>query len=136
MCRDDKYLYWRVDFQSINPLAKPPAGTKDGIQATIIIPSGPGQHLDMSVYYDKLQKTYRTWYGIANDSGGKFVSIGTDKDIVYKMADGMFVARLEFSKMAKYLNAPLRTRIAVASPNKGQWNGEMSSLVSLIDFSK
>jgi hypothetical protein len=133
MCRDDRYLYWRVDFQGRNPLWKTPPGTKDGIQSTIIAPYTPGQHIDLSVFFDRQKNQIRTWYGISSDRGGNFQSLGND--IVYKGSDAMYVARLELAKMAKYLNAPLDVRIALAHTNGGKWTQESSSSRFNVDFS-
>jgi len=135
MCRDERYLYWRVDFQSKNPLNKVPAGTDQKIQGVIIGNLKGGGHIDLSVGMDRIKNQTDTWFGIVNKDN-KFFSMGERSNLTYRGTDRMFVARLLYSTMATYLNGPLVLRFAIANVGNDRWLRESSSNTFTIDFSK
>ncbi len=135
MCRDDRYLYWRVDFQSKNPFYSVPKGTDQKIQGAIVGNLRTGGNIDLSVARDRIKNEIQTWFGI-NGKDKKFYNMGNQSDLTYRGTNSMFVARLVYSTMATYLNSPLVLRFYVANVANNQWVRQSSSENFTIDFSK
>jgi hypothetical protein len=139
MCRDDKYLYWRVDFQEASPLWKVPKGTKKGIQSTINESLPKGGALDLSVFFDKTENRGHTWLGISENYNfspiGSYDSTAND-GITFKSSAAMYVARVYFANIKKYLSTPAGLKVTVANTDGTSWLEQSGTPNFYVDFTK
>jgi hypothetical protein len=105
ICRDDKYLYWRVDFAGSNPVLKPPRGTQAGLDCILIVQLGR-QTLNLGVNFWEPSKRpgafVSTWDDIKKQLTVQNNSITAD----YKNTDTTLVARYPLSELSKRVKAP------------------------------
>jgi hypothetical protein len=132
LCRDDKYLYWRVDFNEQDPLQKPPKGTGKYIQSGLYAPV-PGGNVDLSVSSAKDNNVIRTWCGIYH-SGGKFTSMGGDHPISVKYGDSMYVAQFKLSQMSKYFKSTMYFNVGLGNVENSTWVQSYNSPSFAVDF--
>lgn len=102
MCRDDKNLYWRVDFTETNPLRKPPNGTQGSIQCWLEVFPEPNRKVALGASYDQcnrvsLEMLDNLWNTATGDRIARHPFPG---DI--KLSDNMLVARIGLDKVAQF----------------------------------
>jgi hypothetical protein len=94
-----------------------------------------GGNIDLSVGKNRQKNIMETWLGI-NGKDKRFYSMGDSSNLTYRGTDTMFVARLTYSTMARYLNGPMVLRLALANVENNKWVQQSSSDTFIIDFSK
>jgi hypothetical protein len=134
ICRDDRYLYWRVDFNGKNPLLHPPKGTGQYIQSGIYMPIAGG-NIDLSVSSDRSDSGYKTWCGIYYQKTG-FQNFSNENPIAVKYSENMYVARLPLIIMGKHFDALLQPYASVANVKNGNWAETMNTRGIRVDFTK
>ncbi len=134
MCRDEKYLYWRVDFQEKNPLKKIPKGISQRVESLLTIFLPDGSWYNLSVNFNKEINRIQTWRG-HHTSPEKFTTIGSN-DIRNTMADDKYVARLEIKKILEYANSIHAVRFALGNAGKDKWLQSVNTENFFVDFSK
>lgn len=135
ICRDAKYLYWRVDFQEQSPLWKLPKGTKVGISVQLGIGIGDRKGLYVGIFRgtaDNKEYPYCNIWG-DNRKQADLSSI----DVAFNNASTMLVGRVAMSKIASYCRDPLPIWIDVsANSDKGAPQDSEHAQNIFVDFSK
>ncbi|MEI6876655.1 MAG: hypothetical protein WCL50_16170, partial [Spirochaetota bacterium] len=134
MCRDDKYLYWRVDFQKANPLRKRPKGSGQRTESVLTTDLQKGGSLDMGVAFDLNQNKTYTYRG-QGYPGKPWTDLGT-LGMTHRGSDDRYVMRAELSQIAKYLGGVQRVQVMVANVENGKWKERSGSTQVYVDFSK
>jgi TolB-like protein len=125
LCRDDKYLYWRVDFAETNPLLKMPKGVKKAIQLEIEIDVGAKGILDIGMIGRPGAPRTNSWMSLGR--GKKWETL-EDGPLQFKNAQSMVVARIALSKIEKYFGDGIqRARITLRHLSE---SGTLSSLAT------
>ncbi len=99
LCRDDKYLYWRIDFASDNPEVNFPKGIKDNVIMQLVFEDGSKYSLNIGIQYFRSgdRGSYATiWDG---NKGNGFMNPG----LSYKNLPSRVVGRIAISTIKKYL---------------------------------
>ncbi len=134
ICRDDKYLYWRIDFEKVNPFKKPPRGTKKSILTQLSIELGMRERLNLVLQY-RIEKSE-----IISNMGtysGVWKNIGDDV-ISYYRDDVMLVQRLAWDKLTSYVPDGFHNIVLQVAHDTGSgWEyGFISTPLFYIDFVK
>lgn len=134
ICRDDKYLYWRIDFEKTNPLRKPPKGTKTAILTQLSIEAGMSTQLNLRIL-NKIEKGEMiTFMGIWSGEWKQMVM-----DVIsYERDDTLLVQRIAYDKVTKYVPEGVRAfNIDLAHETGSGWeSGFVSGPAFYIDFRK
>jgi len=136
ICRNEKSLYWRINFQETNPFAKLPKGIKDSLVARLTIDIGNDRAIELDYIY-KLQKSeHYSNAGIWDDRSKVWTNIAGDA-FSEKNSPAMFVASVPISLIGKYLKGILDFRIVIYHTNANGWEpGKIECPNCYIDFSK
>jgi hypothetical protein len=139
VCRDDKYLYWRVDFNEANPLDKSPKGS--GKATTVQISpwmDALQKNFDMAVSFNREGNRMESYLGSYDGRTQKYTKIA-DNVISSKQGKTMFAARLELSYLKKYCPYPGSIEFTLANvDNNWKWDDSTKVAFKLgwVDFSK
>jgi hypothetical protein len=134
ICRDDKYLYWRIDFEKTNPLKKPPKGTKKSILTKLSIETGMRTWLNIGLEYRTAKSETGTFMGIWS---GVWKHIA-DNMITYQRDDAMLVQRISYDKVTSHVLEGIRAvSIDLAHDTGSGWEyGAIVGSAFYIDFRK
>jgi hypothetical protein len=139
MCRDDKYLYWRVDFNQKNPLDKLPQGTKKAITVQLS-PwfNSLNKSFGMAVQYDRGANATKSYVGSYYGSTQSWKQLG-ENAISFKVGKDMLVARLDLDWIKKNCQAIGNVSLEMANTSD-DWQWEKSTQIGLplgfVDFTK
>jgi hypothetical protein len=135
MCRDDKYLYGRMDFADGTPTMKLSGDIADRLVYNVQIPLRNGDLLIMEVASSRRHSTWR-WNGIWHPASKTGTTL--QQDFSYRAADSMLEFAVPVDTMTKYLgDGPFNTEVYVANADEnGQWLNNSSSGRCRIDFVK
>jgi hypothetical protein len=137
MCRDDKNLYWRVDFAERNPLLKPPKRMKWAIGCELEIPLGSGKQLNLGASYNSESASrVNSYAGIVQSAPHQWSDFGFSQD--FKNSDAMLVERIGLDRISKYLKEPVRVRFNEGdqpAKDKG-WDEYQGTELVTVDLSK
>ena len=138
LCRDDKYLYWRVDFVEVDPLAKRPKGV------------GKGLNLQIDVWREATKEGFNMIAQYNSEANGNFYLLGgsspkgqwarlSDGNITAKRNKNIFVARIDWAWVQKHFPDTVNPRCILVN-NDQKWNWVQSTKIDLnlgwIDFTK
>jgi hypothetical protein len=137
ICRDDKYLYWRVDFFETNPLLKIPPSSKGGVALLIGVSRfDPTRDFNMIVQYSRMQNMTQSSLHIWDDAIRKDIDL-KDTSLSWKYGPTMIVTRLEIAKVLKYCRSPLEIHYMLsAMDERWNWLRTEQSTFGWVDFSK
>jgi hypothetical protein len=117
LCRDDAYLYWRIDFNAANPLYSKPKKTPDKnvvalqlafgykveCQLNLWVASNAGGNTLGDPYLGEYLKT-RDGFDLASGKIMRGSNIGKSGDLAYLSSKSMIVGRVKYSQVSpKYL---------------------------------
>ena len=138
MCRDDKYLYWRVDFREKNPLVILPGGVKESMETAVIMDfKSRRAHLGLGLSRKVDTRELRASCHVVDDTIGKTEkNLGSATSLSYKLGDTMYVGRVPLSLIEEYLKDVSSVRFAMANQANGRWTGETGTRKFQIDFSR
>jgi hypothetical protein len=136
VCRDDKYLYWRVDFFEINPIWKSPQA-KNGAQFTLSIDNLENyKDLILNVYSRPGNNQTSSGMGIYDAIEHQWTPLGDDI-ISQKQTKTMCVARIDLARISKYCNVPLQMNYELSGRTRdGYQENTVKGLLGFVDFSK
>ena len=137
MCRDDKYLYWRVDFAESNPILKPPRGISQSIDCTLILQLDKGKILNLGVNFWQPSKRVGAYASLYDEIKKKLVLQPHAVTAEFKNTAPALVARFPLSELSKYVKGPADVVFGLGNegPNYN-WVDSQSSESRLVDFSK
>jgi hypothetical protein len=136
-CRDDKYLYWRVDFQEANPFSKAPMGVGKGVvlQLSIFLPSSK-TYLDIGLRQNREKGKLESYVGTNQMPMGKWNTIA-ENILSTKQGQDMIVSRLDLSYIRKYgidpVPGPL-TLFLVNLDSSWKWSRKEEMKGPYVDF--
>jgi hypothetical protein len=134
MCRNEKDLFWRVDFAETNPLLKPPKGVKRSISCQLSI-RFDGKQLNMGSNYDAKDNRIYIWRGIWTDATQQWAELPDKQDT--RNSDGMLVGKIGLDKVTKYCNGPYGLVVNLANEGANGWEpGSLTTELRYVDFSK
>jgi hypothetical protein len=135
MCRDDRFLYGRIDFADGTPTMKLSKDIAGKLTYHVQIPLPSGDMLIMEIDSDRRNGTWR-WNGIWSPSKNRGTTL--EQDFSYRAADSMLEFAVPLAAMKKYLeDGPHSTEVFVANADEnGQWLSNTSSGRRMIDFVK
>jgi len=102
VCKDDRYLYWRIDFNERNPLADRPKGMGNGI--ILLFDAwfeGLRRNFSMIVQYNALASRTETSLGSWDDIAKKWSDLASGA-IAVKQAKDTLAARLDLAWIEKH----------------------------------
>jgi hypothetical protein len=139
ICKDEKFLYWRVDFNKTNPLYSLPKGAGNGILLQISPwMEGAGRNFDMNVNYNNEAKKTFSDLGYWDNATQKWRQVTTNV-ISTKQAKDMFTAKLELSWLEKYCVEPGKLDLNLIHFDRN-WQGDDATKVNMklgyVDFLK
>jgi hypothetical protein len=137
MCRDDKYLYWRVDFKEIDPLLKPPRGV------------GKGVNLQLGIWKESSNENFSIVSQFASEMNSiRYFIGGVAKGSWKEMTDGsssgkhnknLFVGRVDWAWIQKHFSGVFNPSLTLANQD-ANWNWIQSTAIQLnlgwVDFGK
>jgi hypothetical protein len=137
MCRDDKYLYWRVDFNGNDPLLKRPKGVGNGLNLQFDVwNEGARRNVTVCTQYNSETNAIRWYCGIYSDalkSWNEYPSV----DNSGKHTKDMFVGRVAWAWFWENVPAAEIPRLNLVN-NDANWQWINSTQISLdlgwIDF--
>lgn len=137
MCRDEKYLYWRLDFAEANPFVKTPKGIGKSMTAQLSMQYEGSKLLNYSLYKSYERATVESWKDIWNMASRQNTSLGRDA-IVYRQGPTSLVQRVLLSGLDDYLKGTVPVFIQLANSTDGNnWGpGTLHTPMRYIDFSK
>jgi hypothetical protein len=137
LCRDDKYLYWRVDFRGANPFLKLPKGIGRGIDLQVTSwMEGSKKSFDMKVQYNREANKVLNFLGSYNASTRKYSNLAAEA-ISTRQGKDMLVARLDWSWVEKHVDRVGQLVLTLANiDDKWQWVNKEEERSLWIDFTK
>jgi hypothetical protein len=135
ICRDDKYLYWRVDFFENNPLWQIPREAEKGTVLVIVFKEfEPGKDLPLAVVKQSSETKYSA---VIYDNVKRNSTPCKEIALSSQQSKAMFVARTEIAEILKYCKDPteIRARLVALDLNYN-WVREVTASMGWVDFSK
>jgi hypothetical protein len=137
MCRDDKYLYWRVDFKEVDPLLKRPKGVGRGLNLQVDIwKDDPKEDSVMLTQFNSEMNAIR--YILGGVTGGSWKEL-TDGSISGKHSKNIFVGRVDWAWARKHFHE-VHNPILLLANQDANWNWIQATSIQLdlgwIDFGK
>lgn len=139
LCKDDKYLYWRVDFNEKNPFQTVPAGMSEGIT------------LQLSPWFDSLQRNMDMSAQFNRGSNGTGSYLGSydgrtrkwkelERNVITtKQGKAMFTARLNIDYVKKYTEGQVgNIEFTLVNFSSTGWieSSKLSFKLGFVDFSR
>jgi hypothetical protein len=145
MCRDDKYLYWRVDFAGTNPIRRSPAGMKLGIDCELTVHFQPTMQMHLGAQTllqgpglakaQSTPKVIQAYGAIHDDSANKWSLLKEIEEV--STSDKTLIARISLDEMFQYCKAPVPVEFKLGNEiGDGTWDSTQVSETRTIDFSK
>jgi hypothetical protein len=133
MCRDDKYLYWRMDFAGTNPVFWPPKGTQQGITCLLVIYFDPPKQLNLGATYWAHDVGVHEDFGMWDNAKRQYSKLSNTPTV--KNDQNMLVARIGLDQIAKYCKGPVAFNVVLQHQMA---NGEdhVYSETRYVDFAK
>jgi hypothetical protein len=134
VCRDDGYLYWRIDFDETNPFWKAPKGIKEAVACQLSIEFERGKRLNLGFNHNLQKNRTDSWMGIWD---GKWTHLA-DNVVASSKGTGMLVARIAWINVRKYLTGAHALTVDLANAGSNGWEsfGQQHTPPRYIDFSK
>ncbi len=139
ICRDDKYLYWRVDFKELDPLLKLPKSFGKAVTLQLDIwNEALKQNVSLSSYYNTDAKSiqYSTWVWYEASKSSKEAKAAA---IAGKHNKNIFAGRVDWAWAERNIGEMANPRLTLVNSD-GQWRWVEGTKVLLdlgwIDFSK
>jgi hypothetical protein len=134
MCRDEKYLYWRVDYAGKNPVANPPSRTKNGITCQLTILIDQSRQLQFEDQFWRSNNQTHAYESLYDQAKSKYSRL-SDTPAVVDSAN-MLVARVDLAEIKKYCKGPVSFRFDLANNTDNNWEEYLSTSRIAVDFSK
>ena len=145
MCRDDKYLYWRVDFAQANPMLetgwakgkKPPKSGKQEVDCQLTLHLEQAKDLDMGVAFVRpANKLFA--YSVIFDNIKKRIAQRLGLNEEFKTGETMLVARLRLDDISRYARGPVDANFGLGDNpgGDGGWDQGQASESRLVDLTK
>ena len=136
LCRDDKYLYWRVDFARANPMLAPPPGMKQEIDCQLSFHLDKAKELDLGVASLRPGNRLNA-YAVIFDDIKQRVSQRVPLAEDFKTGATMLVGRLRLDEIARYCKTPVEVTFGLGdNPGNGNWDQSQISETRLVDLSR
>ena len=135
ICRDDMYLYWRMDFAGTSPYWRRPSTDYGQIIARMIVPWEVNKHFDADVVFSNVGEIW--------DTRGSYDDQGTDQQDYFRDASNfessqsMLVSRIPLKGLSRYFSGKKEVRFLLGSPTD-HWHrdgGSALTPIRYIDFS-
>jgi hypothetical protein len=154
MCRNDKDLFWRVDFNETNPLLKRPKGTDKGIACLLSFLYKPNEQFQLGEVYWKPSNSLHNWTRLLevsgltsnrevgnqlnwdrNETAGRYSQLLKNVDI--RSYDKTLVGRVSLDEIADYCKGAVGVQVQLQNLNHVEiWAESQSTDIRYIDFSK
>gem|GEM_PF-2013579 len=131
MCRDDKYVYWRVDFNGNDPLVKRPKGVGKGVDMQLDIwkEDAKENYVVMTQFHSEPNET-RSLCGIYSAKTNRWAE--TSASVSGKHAKDSFSGRVDAAWLTKNLAGPCNPTLTLVNiDNDWQWQNSTKIVVSL-----
>jgi hypothetical protein len=139
MCRDKKYLYWRIDFAKTNPFYRPPIGIGKKYLARLCFQYDleNDNYEDICIFLQRRLEApaLDSFMGVWNRNTGKWSDKG--KDMIYFTNTSTFLEqRIPLSRITKYVKKTVLLYINVANcPKDDSWESwAIKTPIRYIDF--
>jgi len=136
MCRDEKNLYWRLDFDNANPLRKAPAGVKKSIVALLAMKIEAKKQLNIRLSYDPWANQVSSWMEIWDETKASGTNLGNNI-LAFNNANTMLVVGVPLDRFITYCTVPVRCEVNLANDSGGRWEpGSIRTEGWYVDFSR
>ena len=151
MCRDDKNLYWRVDFAGTNPILRSPKGTRRAIDCELTVHFEPTKQIRLGAQTPQQHSTEHNksqmgqiWANAAPlDAYGAIHDDATNRltplNVVEEVAnsENAMVARIGLDVISQYCKGPVSVELKLGNQKgDGTWADSQVSETRMVDFSK
>jgi len=134
MARDEKNLYWRVDFGEVNPILKPPKGTAKAIACELSFLLDSGKELNLGANYSELSSRQGSYAGVYDPSKRQWSPLTFTED--FRNSDTMLVARIGLDRIFSFLKKGIIARFKLGNDNGSTWEDYQISELCVVDLSK
>jgi uncharacterized caspase-like protein len=134
MCRDEKNLYWRLDFDNSNPLRKVPPGVKKGIVVQFSVKIEARKQLNIGLTFDPWANQVSSWMGIWDEAKASGTNLGNNV-LAFNNANTMLAVSVPLDRFIKYCTGPVRCEVGLANESDGHWEpGSIRTEGWYVDF--
>jgi len=102
MCKDDKYLYWRIDFNEKNPFFKTPKNLGLGMHIQLICPLERGDNFKINLRFARDKNSTESALSTFDAAKGKETWFAQSA-ITIKHSPNMIVERIDLNQVQKNL---------------------------------
>jgi hypothetical protein len=142
ICRDDKYLYWRVDFAGMNPILAFPQGAKRAIdcELTVHFEHTKQMHLGAQMLQHgpksfQLPQVVDAYVAIHDDATHSWSTLNSSEDI--RNSERAIITRIGIDQILRYCKGPVLVEFMLGDDNgDGTWESTQVSETRTVDFSK
>ena len=135
MCRDDKNLYWRVDFAGANPLQRPPRQIRREIICQLDVHIGSGNDLNLGESYVSSENRANAWTSIWSNTTRRGTRQSSDE--AFRNTDTTTVVRIPMDRVLKNVKTPVSFQLDLANfGDSGKEPGGFLSEPVSVDFTK
>ncbi len=121
MCRDKRFLYWRIDFADQNPFDKAPKGVGKRYCAELGLLFEKGRRLNIGLMGPRDEKGFGSYFGIWDEGARKWTHKG-DNVLSVKPTPGFLEVRIPLSRIMDYFKSPVQCQVQIANlPNGKDW---------------
>ena len=135
IARDEKNLYWRVDFAEVNPILRPPKGTKRAINCELSFLLDSGKELNLGANYYRPAGRSGSYAVVYDPSKRQSSPLSFTED--FRNSDTMLVARIALDRISSYFKGRIVLRFKLGHDSgSGNWDDYQISGNCSIDLTK
>jgi hypothetical protein len=139
MCRDDKYLYWRIDFKETDPLLKPPKAVRTGMDLLLQVYNNSTRDIfSFTSDYNFQSNGIRNYIGDWNEASMTWQELA-DGGISVKHNRNISVGRVDWAWVRTHIFDSFDTKcILVSFDSNYKWmeSSKIEADLGWIDFTK
>jgi hypothetical protein len=136
-CRDDKFVYWRFDFDGSSPFSQHPKKIEKAVVLQISIQYESRKQLNAGIKYNKQSGMNECYFGIYNSESKNWTDMGNAAG--FKSSKDMLVVRVSTIGLGSYFKNPCRVDYGFTQELKsGGWDDKITQWRNgrIIDFAQ
>ncbi len=135
LCRDDKYLYWRVDFVGANPLRRPPSIVVNKMYLQVLFRFERQKRLMLGVNYYPSEGSLKPFLSVWEDVLQTSTTLSSTS---LKTDNGKtsFIGSVALNDASGYLTGPLETQVSMGTILKDSRRAEQKTPIVFVEYGK
>jgi hypothetical protein len=134
LCRNDKDLFWRIDFKDVNPLVKRPHAMKQKIECALTLIFEPTKLLHLQVSYDSRNGSIENIDNVIDFAKRQATPAAIAK--TFRNSDKMLVGRIGLGQISKFTKNPVLVEVNLANFDGTTWVDTQNTPQAKVDFTK